>query len=139
MIDDFVLDASVALSWFFQDEQTKNSYALLDSLDHTKAFVPSLWSLEIANSLVVAVRRSRIEYSAIADIINMYSSLNILIDYETPDYGFKTILPLSHKENLSSYDAAYLELAMRLKLPLATKDDQLKKAAKKCGVVTLKV
>lgn len=138
MNSDFVLDASVALSWIFGDEQTMGGQKLLENLDQLKAIVPSLWPLEISNALVVSVRRGRIRFPAITEVIELYNSLNIMIDYETPDHGFKKILSLAYSENLSAYDAAYLELAMRLKLPLATLDKQLKQAATKLNVDILK-
>lgn len=132
----FVLDASIALSWCFVDESTPVTISLLEKLESEMAYVPQLWSLEIGNILVMAQRRKRITYAKITEFLSILENLNIQVDQETDSRGFSYILPLAHSENLTTYDAAYLELAMRLGLPLATKDQDLKKAAKKLGIKT---
>ncbi|MBV8803256.1 MAG: type II toxin-antitoxin system VapC family toxin [Gammaproteobacteria bacterium] len=133
----FVLDASIALSWCFSDEATQETTLLLERLSQESAFVPELWTLEVGNILISAERRQRITYAKITEFITLLQQINIKIDNETSMRGFREILPLAHSENLTTYDAAYLELAMRLGLPLATKDKQLAKAAKKIGVLLL--
>ena len=134
----FVLDASIALAWCFSDESTPLTNGLLDNLETASAIVPELWSLEVSNILVTAERRKRISYARIIEFLALIENLNIKVDKETSARGFREILSLAHAEGLTSYDAAYLELAMRLGVPLATKDIQLLKAAKKLGVKEFK-
>lgn len=130
----FVLDASIALAWCFSDEATPTTHRLLESLETETAFVPELWPLELGNILISAVRRKRITYAKITEFLTLLQNINIQIDNETSAKAFHEILSLAHSENLTTYDAAYLELAMRLGLPLATKDTQLSKAAIQLGV-----
>jgi len=130
----FILDASITLAWCFSDESTPETTLLLEQLDHASAFVPEIWTLEIGNILISAERRKRITYAKITEFLTLLQDLNIKIDNETSTRGFREMLLLAHSEHLTTYDAAYLELAMRLGLPLATKDMQLANAAKKIGV-----
>jgi predicted nucleic acid-binding protein len=130
----YVLDASITLSWCFSDEATPETITLLEQLESETAFVPERWSLEVGNILISAERRKRISYANITEFISLLQNLNIKTDYETSSRGFREIISLSHSEKLTTYDAAYLELAMRLGLPLATKDVQLAKVAKKMGI-----
>jgi predicted nucleic acid-binding protein len=134
---DYVLDASVTLAWCFKDEQTPETNALLDKLETVQAFVPGLWSLEIGNILLSACRRQRITYASATEFLTLLNALDIQTDHVTADYGFHDIFLLAHSENLTTYDAAYLELAMRLGLPLATRDKALAEAALRVGVKVL--
>jgi predicted nucleic acid-binding protein len=139
MIIDFVLDASIALTWCFGDEQTENTKQLLQSLETRKAFVPALWTLEVGNILISAERRKRITFSAINQFLGLLAQLNIKIDTETADKGFHEILSYAYAEKITTYDAAYLELAMRMGLPLASKDRQLCEVATRLGTKVLAV
>ena len=130
----FVLDASVTLAWCFKDEQTPETTALLDRLETAQAFVPGLWTLEIGNILLSACKKQRISYANATEFLNLLTVLNIEIDDLTATNGFHDIFLLAHAEKLTTYDAAYLELAMRMGLPLATKDNQLARAALRVGV-----
>jgi predicted nucleic acid-binding protein len=130
----FVLDASVTLAWCFNDGRTTSTDALLDQLETVKAFVPGLWTLEIGNILLSASRKNRITYANATEFLNLLSRLDIQIDDATATNGFHDIFLLAHAEKLTTYDAAYLELAMRLGLPLATRDNQLAEAALRVGV-----
>lgn len=130
----FVLDASIALAWCFSDEATPATISLLERLESESAFVPELWSLEVANILIAAERRKRISYAKMTEFLSLLENLNIQVDNETSLRGFREILFLAHSEGLTTYDAAYLELAMRLGIPLATKDTQLHNVAKHLGV-----
>jgi len=134
---DFILDASVALSWCFKDEHTIPTLALLDRLETSKAFVPGLWTLEVGNILLSASRKQRITYACATEFLNLLQELNIQIDEATAINGFHDIFLLAHSEKLTTYDAAYLELSMRMGLPLATRDDQLSAAATRVGVVVI--
>ena len=133
----FVLDASIALSWCFQDEATDATMTLLRSLECSTAYVPELWSLEVGNILISAEKKHRISYAKIAEFLALIENLSIEVDHETSIRGFREILSLAHSEKLTTYDAAYLELAMRLGIPLATKDHALQNAAKKVGIECL--
>ncbi len=135
----FVLDASVALSWCFSDEATPESISLLERLEHNIAYVPELWTLEVGNILIGAEKRKRISYAEIAKFIALLGALHIQTDRETSQRGFHEIAHLAYSEKLTTYDAAYLELAMRLGLALATKDIQLKNAAQHVGVKVIEV
>jgi predicted nucleic acid-binding protein len=130
----FVLDASVTVAWCFNDEATTQTTALLESLENGKAFVPAIWPLEIGNVLISAQKRQRISYADIMQFLDLLKNINIHVDLETVDKSFHEVFSLAHTENLTTYDAAYLELAMRMGIPLATKDRLLQQACNRLGV-----
>lgn len=129
-----VLDASVALSWCFPDEAGEYSQRILEMQKSGGAVVPTIWPLEIANALIVAERKKRIEPSEAGRFISLLLELGFRVDAATSTQAFGDILSLARAHGLSAYDAAYLELAIREGLPLATSDDALKRAARKTGV-----
>ena len=133
----FVIDASVALAWCFDDEATAATRALLDRFEDGHAEVPSLWHLELANALSLGERKKRITPARTSEFIALIGGLPIVIDEQTPIRALSTVLELARNEQLSAYDASYLELAMRRGVPLATKDDDLAKAARRMGVTLL--
>ncbi len=133
----FVIDASVALAWCFDDEATAATRALLDRFEDEHAEVPSLWHLELANALSLGERNKRITPARTSEFIALIGGLPIVIDEQTPIHALSTVLELARSERLSAYDASYLELAMRRGVPLATKDDDLAKAARRVGVTLL--
>jgi predicted nucleic acid-binding protein len=137
-VTDFVLDASVALAWCFKDEATEAADRLLARLEAETAAVPTLWSIEVANVLAFGERRQRITPAESADFIARLETLVIVPDEETTPRAFGQILDLSRSQRLTAYDAAYLELAMRLGVPLATKDADLGNAAERLGVTVLR-
>jgi len=134
---DFVLDCSVATAWLFDDEASPATDALMDRLRHGRAYVPELWYLELGNVLVQAERRGRMTASQIGVRIERLSQLPIIPDHETHIHAFHDIINLARAETLTTYDAAYLELGMRLGLPLASMDKALLRAAKRVGLPTL--
>jgi len=134
---EFVLDCSVAISWCLVDEDNDYANAVLDIMPNAEAFVPEIWSLEIVNNLLVAERRNRMTVEQTQASINWLQSLLITIDSLTSVQAFGRTLTLAREQNLASYDAAYLELALRLDLPLATNDKQLIDAALRCQVELL--
>jgi predicted nucleic acid-binding protein len=136
-VSGFVLDASVALAWCFDDEATAATRALLDRFEDEHAEVPSLWHLELANALAAGERNKRITLARTSEFIALIGGLPIVIDEQTPSLALSTVLDLARSERLSAYDASYLELAMRHGIPLATKDDDLTKAARRAGVTLL--
>lgn len=133
----FVIDASAALAWCFDDESTPATRALLDRFAGESAEVPSLWHLEVSNALVVGERNRRITAARTSEFIALIGTLPIVVDGHTPALALSTVLDLARSEALSTYDASYLELAMRRGVPLATKDDALAKAARRVGVTLL--
>ncbi len=132
-----VIDASVALSWFLQEEHSPASDHLFAQVAEEGAIVPSLWRLEIANALQVAVRRNRIDRAYRDATIQRAGRLPIEVDPETDTHAWTRTLHLSERHNITVYDAAYLELALRRGLPLATRDQDLAKAAIASGVSVL--
>lgn len=135
----FILDASVALSWCFTDEATPETYKILSRLDEESAVVPSLWHLEVANILCLAVRKRRIAEQRMRSFLRDLEILPIMIDTETMSFALTDTLNLCLRYALTSYDAAYLELAYRLRVPLASKDKALCRAAKKLKIDLLDV
>jgi predicted nucleic acid-binding protein len=137
MIAAFILDCSMAMTWLFEDEASAPSTALLDRLRSESAVVPALWFVEIANVLAFAERKARITPDDSAGFIADIDNFNLEIDTEATERAFSDILPLCRAHQLTSYDAVYLNLAVRRQLPLATLDEPLRKAAKKLGVKLL--
>lgn len=129
----FVLDCSVTMGWVFDDEKTDYTEAVLNSLAENKAIVPYLWELEVVNVLIVAERRGRITQAQTAHALSLLSSLPILMD-TSAKHGLTTISTLAREHQLSAYDAAYLELALREGAAIATLDKKLECAAQNCGV-----
>ncbi len=134
----FVLDGSVTMAWFFRDEADAYAEAVEDSLAHAQAVVPALWPLEVANTLVVGERRKRSTEAQAATWLNYLRVLPIIVDDETAIRAWDDTLSLARAHQLSAYDAAYLELALRRGLTLASLDDRLKDAAAGVGVVGYK-
>jgi predicted nucleic acid-binding protein len=133
-VRDFVVDSSVALAWCFPDEHAPYPQAVLDSLAAASAYVPALWHLEVANALLVGERRGRCTLADTATWLGFLASLPIMVDGETVARAWDDTLPLARTHNRSAYDGAYLELARRRGLPLATLDGPLKAAANAVGV-----
>jgi predicted nucleic acid-binding protein len=124
-----VIDSSMTPAWYFEDEKTDASTAVLDRVAESGAVVPVLWHLEVLNGLQVAVRRSRITAAyrdaSLADL----GAVVIMVDPGTNEHAWSAILRLCERFNLTAYDAAYLELAQRRQLSLATLDGALIRAA----------
>ena len=133
----FVLDNSVALSWCFEDEQTPSVMALLDRVVETGAMAPLLWPLEALNGLLVAERRRRLTAAQRAELTGLLRALPITLDDDTAEKSWEDTVRLAERFTLSVYDATYLELAQRRRLPLASKDRALRSAAAALGVVVL--
>jgi predicted nucleic acid-binding protein len=125
----FVLDNSVALAWCFQDEQTPEILALLDRTAESGALAPLLWPLEAQNGLLAAERRRRLTPEQRSLLANALRDLPITLDEETAPRAWTETIRLAERFALSVYDATYLELAHRRRLPLATLDRPLRSAA----------
>lgn len=130
----FVLDSSVTMSWCFPDEASPASSALLDRLETQVALVPSLWFLEVGNVLAGAERRGRLSTAKSAEFLGRLQTLDVEVDDEGPRRTFAHLLPLCRAHALTTYDAAFLELAIRRQLPLATLDKGLRLAAETLGL-----
>jgi predicted nucleic acid-binding protein len=133
----FIVDCSITMTWCFADEATKASSEIQDRLVSESALVPAHWFLEVANVLAMAEKRRRITPAKSDEFIRLLRLLELEVDDESPDRAFDRLLPLCRKHGLTSYDAAYLELAVRRQLPLASLDDDLRAAAAKIGVMSL--
>lgn len=128
----FVLDASMTLTWCFEDEATSQTDAVLDRLAEDSAVAPSLWEREVVNVLLLAERHGRITESQTARFVALLSQLPIHINPADPDMG--AVLAAGRHHGLTAYDAAYLVLAEREGIPLATVDGKLRMAAQAAGV-----
>lgn len=133
----FVLDNSVALAWCFEDEQTPEVMTLLDRLAEEGAVAPQLWPIEALNALITAERRGRIDHATRVLLADLLTQLPIALDEETAQHLWGATAELAERHRLSAYDATYLELALRMGAPLATRDAALIRAAKSEGVIVL--
>ena len=132
----FVLDCSVALAWLFPDEATEVTDHLRDSLVEGRAFAPALWPMEVANVLLVATRRGRIDPDEWEQLYAHLEALPIEIDPVSTSRVWGRTLELANAHRLSVDDAMYLELALRMRLPLATLDRTLSEEARLEGLET---
>jgi predicted nucleic acid-binding protein len=132
-----VLDSSATLAWFYSDETTPAIRQVFELLVQSGAWVPSLWRLEVANILEMGIRRGRHDVAFRHSTLNDLSLLPISLDPETDRRAWDATLQLAHLHRLTLYDAAYLELAQRRALPLATLDSDLRTAARTEGVTLL--
>ena len=132
-----VLDSSATLAWVYSDEITEPIRHVFNQVSENGAWVPGLWKLEVANILEMGVRRRRhdaaFRNSTLADL----ALLPISVDAETDRQAWGATLQLSERHRLTLYDAAYLELALRRRLPLASLDAELRRAAQAEGVVVV--
>ena len=137
MASEFVIDNSVVMSWCFDDEANGYADDVLDLLALGKAYVPAIWPLEVGNVLLVAERKGRLRMSDSIKFITLLTELPIIVEQETPERMTHEILSLARHHDLSTYDASYLDLALRKGLPIATQDRQLKSAAQSCQVALI--
>lgn len=133
----FVLDNSVALAWCFEDEQTPAVMELLDRVAETGANAPLLWPLEALNGLFVAERRRRLDRTRRSKLATFLRDLPVALDADTADRAWEATARLAERFSLTTYDAAYLELAQRRRLPLASLDQELRAAATAMNIETL--
>ena len=131
------LDCSIAVTWCFEDEASPETDALLERVRDEGALVPVLWHLEIGNLLLQAERRGRMASADAGLRLQLLGALPIATDDETSARAWREVLALAREQGLTTYDAAYLELATRRGLPLATKDRVLRDAARRVGVQLL--
>ena len=130
----FVIDASVVMAWCFEDEGDSYADAVLESLEDGEALAPAVWPLEVGNVLIAAERKQRLNRAASIRFLELLGALPIHVEQEAPERMLNEIVSLAREQKLSTYDASYLDLAMRRGLPLVTRDAALAQAARKCGI-----
>jgi predicted nucleic acid-binding protein len=134
----FVVDASITMSWCFEDESSPPADAVLSRLEHGRAVAPSVWTLEVANAIRSAQRRGRLNEAETPVLISLLLALPIDVDDNlTLDEATGRVLQLARSFDLSTYDAAYLDLALRRGLAIASVDGSLVAAAQASGVAVL--
>lgn len=131
-----VLDASIMLNWYFEDEGDEAERLIMD-LSQAKAVVPAHWAAEVANGILVGERRGRSKPGQVAGLHALLENFQVEVDAEGSEDALGRILPLARAHRLTVYDAIYLELAERRGLPLATLDEDLATAARSVGVEVL--
>jgi predicted nucleic acid-binding protein len=129
-----VLDSSAALAWIYDEETTDPIRRVFNAVAEQGAFVPSLWRLEIANSLTVAVRRGRVGHEFRRAALTDLGDLDIIVDAQTDSRAWNETLEFADRFHLTVYDAAYVELAQRRVLPLATLDRDMQRAGDQLGL-----
>lgn len=128
-----VVDASVALAWMMPDEDAGSTREILNTVIEHGAYAPSIWPAEVANALLAAVRRQRITGPQRRTAIRALRDLPVNIDHISPEVAWTTLSDMAEDLGLTVYDAAYLEVALRRAMPLATLDKALKRAAVSAG------
>lgn len=135
MTHGFVVDASIGIAWVHPAQATSRSVELIQAVHHgARVRAPALWPLETANALVVLTRRGKLTADERDAALAALALLSVEIDHEAATLAFARLSALAATHGLSVYDAAYLELAMRSKLPLACQDGPLRAAARQCRV-----
>jgi predicted nucleic acid-binding protein len=132
-----VIDCSIAVAWCIEDEASPETDALLERVRDEGGVVPGLWHLELGNVLLQAERRGRLTTRDVAARLELLQTLPIATDDETTARAWRDVLSLARTEKLTTYDAAYLELASRTGAALATKDGDLGDAARRAGIAVL--
>ena len=132
-----VVDASVALTWCFEDERSTDTDSVGQRIVSEGAIVPALFHLELANSLLMAVRRRRISFDDLSEKLGLIAALPIVADDQTANRAWRSTLFLAREEQLTVYDASYLELALRYEISLATIDQDLAEAGRRRSISVL--
>lgn len=138
MSEDFVLDCSVTMTWFLVHEATRATDQIQASLaGNATAFVPQHWRLEVGNVLLVAERKKGKTRPETERFLTLLSALSIETDAQTDRRAHANILALAREHRLTTYDAAYLDLALTRGVSLASLDSELRSAARKAGIRVL--
>ena len=138
IVNGIVIDASVALAWCFPDEASDYADAVLVALEGRTVVVPAIWSIEITNALLVGERRKCIWQPEVRRFVELLKGLNIVEDAQPFADTVSNVLPLAREYDLSAYDAAYLDVAVRHGAPLVTLDAALQKAGRAAGIKLFK-
>lgn len=133
----FVLDCSVTMAWCFEDESNAYAEKVLEHLEKEAAYVPPLWFLEVSNVILIGEKSKRLSRFQSNQFLAILSELNIKCEDPLNTHIFTSTIELARTYQLTSYDAIYLDLALKRKLPLATLDQSLRKASKKAGLSLL--
>jgi predicted nucleic acid-binding protein len=134
VVSGIVINASVTLAWCSPDKASDYAEGVLLALEGRTALVPPIWSVEITNALKVGERRRRIRHPKVRRFVELLKGLSILEDTQPFADRVTNILPLAQEYDLSAYDAAYLDVAVRQRVPLATLDAALQKAGRAAGI-----
>lgn len=137
MTPTLIIDCSIAMAWCFEDEATDETKKIQERMIVEAAVVPTIWFQEVANVLAMAEKRGRISVADSTQLVQLLAALEIQPDTESAVRAFEHILPLARNHGLTAYDAAYLELAQRKGLPLASLDDDLRAAGARLGIEML--
>ncbi|MGO9178401.1 MAG: type II toxin-antitoxin system VapC family toxin [Candidatus Limnocylindrales bacterium] len=129
----FVVDASVTLAWCFGDEASELADRVLDRLEHDEAVAPAIWPLEVANALRTAERRGRLDLADLARVRELLGALPVQVEAVPLEAALGEVTELARQLDLTAYDAAYLALAARRGLALATVDDRLTRTSARAG------
>jgi predicted nucleic acid-binding protein len=132
-----ILDASVTIAALIEDERSEEARNILRDVVSDGAIVPALWLLEVGNVLLMAERRHSLTAAERHDHLGDLSHLPITIDHETAAHAWQDTMALAERRGLTLYDATYLELSLRRRLPLATFDAALRRAAREESVTLL--
>lgn len=133
----FVLDSSVALAWLLPDEGSEAVDKLADRIDAETIVVPAVWRLEVGNALLTALRRERLARKDVQRLLALVAALPVEQDLPLDDAAYARVMAIAERFGLTSYDAAYLELAKRRGVALATLDARLRQASAKAGVAVM--
>jgi predicted nucleic acid-binding protein len=134
-----VIDASVALAWCFPDEASEYAESVLFAVENQTVIVPAIWAVEITNALLVGERRKRIRQPEIRRFVDLVKDLNVVEERQAFTDTVGKVLPLGREYDLSAYDAAYLDVAVRHEIPLATLDGPLQKACIAAGINVFRI
>jgi predicted nucleic acid-binding protein len=137
-LNGIVVDASVALAWCFPDEASNYADSVLLALEEQAIVIPAIWAVEITNAMLVGERRKRIRQPEVQRFVELLKGLNIVEDAQPAAYAVSNLFHLARDYRLSAYDAAYLDVAIRREIPLATLDSNLRKAALVAGIEAFK-
>jgi predicted nucleic acid-binding protein len=129
-----VIDASAALAWCFPDEASDYADSVLLAIENQTIMVPAIWAVEIGNALLIGERRKRIRQAEIRRFVDLLKGLNVIEDRQPFADTVNNVLPIAREHDLSSYDAAYLDVAVRHEIPLATLDRELQEACATAGI-----
>jgi predicted nucleic acid-binding protein len=133
-----VVDASVALAWCFPEEASEYADRILVALEGHAILIPPLWAVEITNAVLMAERRKRVKQPEIRRFVELLDALTVIMDSQSVAESVSNILPIAREYGLSAYDAAYLDVAARHGVPLATLDSALQRACRKAGIEIFK-
>jgi predicted nucleic acid-binding protein len=133
------VDASVVLAWCFPDEASDYADSVLLAVENQTVVVPAIWAVEITNALLVGERRKRIRQPEVRRFVDLMNGLSVVEDRQPFADTVSNVLPLAREYNLSAYDAAYLDVAVRHEIPLATLDVALQKACAAAGINVFRI